>query len=179
MIAPHYPKLGNRGHQPYPTETILRVHLMQQRYALSDPAMDEALYDTLGLRQFAHLNLLTDIPDETTILKFRRLLERNALAAKIFTAIKVHLAKHEDAAHGSHRRCDDHQPTDLDQEQQRQARSCDASGEERQPVVLRRLTEELETLKARFRARFWHPFRVLKRQFGFRAVRYHGGDLLN
>jgi len=178
VIAPHYPKLGNRGHQPYPTETILRVHLMQQRYALSDPAMDEALYDTLGLRQFAHLNLLTDIPDETTILKFRRLLERNALAAKIFTAIKVHLAKHEDAAHGSHRRCDDHQRTT----------SIKNSSGKRDPAMHQAKkgnqwyfggSPKSLTLKARFRARFWHPFRVLKRQFGYRAVRYHGGDLLN
>jgi len=149
-------------------------------FNLADEACEEALLDSPALRRFVGIDLGRErVPDGTTLLKFRRLLERNALAAKIFTAIKVHLAKHEDAAHGSHRRCDDHQPTDLDQEQQRQARSCDAPGEERQPVVLRRLTEELETLKARFRARFWHPFRVLKRQFGYRAVRYRGGDLLN
>jgi len=54
VIAPHYPKLGNRGRQPYPMETMLRVHLMQQWCALSDPAIEEALYDTPGLRQFAH-----------------------------------------------------------------------------------------------------------------------------
>jgi len=95
VIAPHYPKFGNRGRQPYPLETMLRVHLMQQWYALSDPAMEEALYDTACLRQFAHLNLLTDIPDETTILNFRRLLERNGLAAKIFAAMNAHLAKHQ------------------------------------------------------------------------------------
>jgi len=94
VIAPHYPKLGNRGRQPYRLETMLRVHLMQQWYALSDPAMEEALYNTACLRQFAHLNLLTDIPDETTILNFRRLLERNGLAAKIFAAMNAHLAKH-------------------------------------------------------------------------------------
>jgi len=93
--APHDPKLGNRGRQPYPMETMLRVHLMQQWYALSDPAMEEAVYHTPRLRQFAHLNLLTDIPDETTILNFRRLLERNGLAAKIFAAMNAHLAKHQ------------------------------------------------------------------------------------
>ena len=52
IIEPHYPTAG-RGRRPYPLESILRVHLMQNWFALSDPAMEEALYETTILRQFA------------------------------------------------------------------------------------------------------------------------------
>ena len=94
VIAPHYPRMGRRGRQPYPLETMLRIHLLQQWYALSDPSMEEALYEIAPLRQFARLSLLTDIPDETTILNFRHLLERNQLAEKLFSSVNTHLARY-------------------------------------------------------------------------------------
>ena len=95
VIEPHYPKMGGRGRQPYPLTTMLRVHLLKQWYALSDPSMEEALYEIASLRQFAQLTLLTDIPDETTILNFRRLLETHDLASKLFDAINAHLASRD------------------------------------------------------------------------------------
>ena len=73
LIEPHYPVAG-RGRRPYPLESMLRVHLMQNWFALSDPAMEEALYEITSLRTFAGLGLEA-IPDETTILNFRHLLE--------------------------------------------------------------------------------------------------------
>lgn len=94
VIAPHYPRMGQRGRQPYPLEAMLRIHLLQQWYALSDPAMEEALYEIAPLRQFARLSLLTDIPDETTILNFRYLLERNQLAEKVFSSVNTPLARY-------------------------------------------------------------------------------------
>jgi len=63
----------------YPLETILRVHLMQNWFALSDPAMEEALSEITPMRVFARLSLTKPIPDETTILNFRHLLEANDL----------------------------------------------------------------------------------------------------
>ena len=66
VIEPHYPVAG-RGRRPYPIEAMLRVHLMQNWFALSDPAMEEALYEIASLRTFAGLDLEA-IPDETTIL---------------------------------------------------------------------------------------------------------------
>jgi hypothetical protein len=66
LIEPHYPVAG-RGRRPYPLESMLRVHLMQNWFALSDPAMDEALYEIASLRAFAHLSLGEPIPDETII----------------------------------------------------------------------------------------------------------------
>ena len=74
LIEPHYPVAG-RGRRPYPLESMLRVHLMQNWFALSDPAMEEALYEIASLRSFARLSLGEPIPDETTILNFRHLLE--------------------------------------------------------------------------------------------------------
>ena len=82
LIEPHYPVAG-RGRRPYPLESMLRVHLMQNWFALSDPAMEEALYEIASLRAFAHLSLGEAIPDETTILNFRHLLEANDLAEDI------------------------------------------------------------------------------------------------
>jgi len=92
LIEPHYP-LGGRGRRPYPLESMLRVHLMQNWFALSDPAMEEALYEIASLRAFAHLSLGESIPDETTILNFRHLLEANDLAEDILKAVNAHLAR--------------------------------------------------------------------------------------
>jgi transposase, IS5 family len=92
LIEPHYPEAG-RGRRPYPLESMLRVHLMQNWFALSDPAMEEALYEIASLRAFAHLSLGEPIPDETTILNFRHLLEANELAEDILKAVNAHLAR--------------------------------------------------------------------------------------
>src|SRR5664279_4046751 len=92
LMEPHYPVAG-RGRRPYPLESMLRVHLMQNWFALSDPAMDEALYEFASLRAFAHLSLSEPIPDETTILNFRHMLEESDLAEDIFAAVNKHLAR--------------------------------------------------------------------------------------
>ena len=93
LIEPHYPKLGRPGRQPYALATMLRIHFLQQWYALSDPAMEEALYDTPVMRRFAGIGGLDGIPDETTILNFRRLLETHGLAAKLLARVNAHLQR--------------------------------------------------------------------------------------
>ncbi|AMV01830.1 IS5 family transposase [Xanthomonas citri] len=93
LIAPHYPVSGRPGRQPYALATMLRIHLLQQWYALSDPAMEEALHEIPTLRRCAQLGGLDDIPDETTILNFRRLLETHGLAARMLEAVNAHLAR--------------------------------------------------------------------------------------
>lgn len=91
LIKPAYPKAG-KGRQPYPLQTMLRIHCLQQWYNLSDPAMEESLYEIASMRQFAHLSLTRgSIPDETTILKFRHLLERHKLTAKILGEVSAYL----------------------------------------------------------------------------------------
>ncbi|EBV3304297.1 IS5 family transposase [Salmonella enterica subsp. enterica serovar Enteritidis] len=89
LIEPHYPK-GEGGRPSYPLMSMLRVHLMQNWFGYSDPAMEEALYETTILRHFSGLNLQR-IPDETTILNFRRLLEKNQLAGGILAVINGYL----------------------------------------------------------------------------------------
>ncbi|MDQ0572591.1 IS5 family transposase [Variovorax paradoxus] len=92
VIEPHYPVAG-RGRRPYPLEAMLRVHLMQNWFALSDPAMEEALYEIASLRNFAGLTLGEPIPDETTILNFRHMLEESDLAEDIFKQVNAHLSR--------------------------------------------------------------------------------------
>ena len=93
VIEPHYPKVGPKGgRRPFPLATMLRVYCLQQWYDLSDPGAEEALYDIQSMRTFCGLELGRDaIPDETTILNFRHLLERHALTKAIFAAVAEHL----------------------------------------------------------------------------------------
>ena len=94
LIAPHYPRVGPKGGRPpMPLETMLRVYFLQQWYALSDPMAEEMLYDSDAMRQFAGIELGDDrIPDETTILNFRHLLEKHQLTEKLFAEVNGHLA---------------------------------------------------------------------------------------
>jgi IS5 family transposase len=87
LIAPHMPA-GQRGRPPFPVEAMLRIHFMQQWFTLSDPAMEEALHDVPLFRDFAGLGGWDDrLPDETTILRFRHLLEKHDLAPRILEAV--------------------------------------------------------------------------------------------
>jgi IS5 family transposase len=90
LIEPNYPT-GEGGRPPYPLMAMLRVHLMQNWFGYSDPAMEESLFGTTILRQFAGLHL-DRIPDETTILNFRRLFEKNHLAGGILEVINGYLS---------------------------------------------------------------------------------------
>ena len=81
-IAPFYPRRG-QGRPPYPLAVMLRVHCLQLFYHRSDPGMEDDLYEMESLRRFAGLRLGGAIPDETTILNFRHLLERHGLGGNI------------------------------------------------------------------------------------------------
>ena len=91
-IRPHYfPR--ERGRRPYPLSVMLRVHVVQLCYNLSDPAMEDLLYEAESVRRFAGLRLSEPIPHESTILHFRHLLERHQLGQGLFEEIKEHLAE--------------------------------------------------------------------------------------
>lgn len=88
LIEPHYPKAGN-GTQPMPLERMLRIHFMQHWFNLSDPAIEDALYDSESMRRFAGIELAEDaVPDESTILRFRHLLEQHKLSEGIFAQVR-------------------------------------------------------------------------------------------
>ena len=89
-IRPHYFR-GERGRRPYALAVILRVHVVQLCYNLSDPAMEDLLYEAESVRRFAGLRLTEALPDESTILHFRHLLERHQLGQGLFAEIKDHL----------------------------------------------------------------------------------------
>ena len=90
-IRPYDPKAG-RGRAPYELESMLRVHCVQVFYNLSDPAMEDMLYEIERVRRFTGISL-SKVPDETTILNFRHLLERHGLGQVLFESIKEHLAE--------------------------------------------------------------------------------------
>jgi IS5 family transposase len=253
LIVPHYPN-SSQGRPPYPLATMLRIHLMQNWFGLSDPGMEEALYEITPMRQFARLNLTGAIPDETTLLNFRHLLEANGLAPKLFEAINADLSRKGlllkrgtivDAtiisAPSSTKNADAARDPEMHQTKKGNqwyfgmkahigvdvesglvhtvtttaANTADVTqtehlmhGEEQ--LVLadagytgaekrlagrdldvhvaakrgkvkairndgwREAVLALETLKARIRARVEHPFRVIKRQFGYTKVRFRG-----
>ena len=82
LVSPHAPE-GKKGRPPFAVETMLRIHFMQQWFTLSDPAMEEALHDIALFREFAGLGWDSRLPDESTILRFRHLLERHKLAEQM------------------------------------------------------------------------------------------------
>jgi IS5 family transposase len=91
VIEPFYPK-GERGRPPVGLERMLRVYFLQQWYGLADEALEDALYDSQALRGFARIDLAAEgVPDATTLLKFRRLLETHDLCKGLFTAINADL----------------------------------------------------------------------------------------
>lgn len=85
VIAPHYPKPKGAGRRPKGVERMLRIYFMQHWFNLSDPGAEEALYDMPALRQFAGIDLGNEpVPDETTICKFRHLMENKNLGDELF-----------------------------------------------------------------------------------------------
>lgn len=86
LIAPYYPQ-GKTGRPPFSLQTMLRVYFMQQWFTLSDPAMEEAFFDTPLYREFAQLEEFGCLPDESTILRFRHRLEKHQLTAQILATV--------------------------------------------------------------------------------------------
>jgi transposase, IS5 family len=89
LIEPHYPKAG-QGRQPLGLEKMLRIYFLQQWFNLSDPQAEDAIYDSESMRRFARVELGDEVvPDETTILRFRHLLEQHELTQAIFEEIQA------------------------------------------------------------------------------------------
>ena len=91
LIEPHYPKAGN-GRPPVGVERMLRIYFLQQWFNLSDPAVEEALYDSVVMRSFVGIDLGREpVPDETTVCKFRHLLEQHRLGGEMLETVNLHL----------------------------------------------------------------------------------------
>ena len=138
LIEPHYPKAG-QGRQPLGLEKMLRIYFLQQWFNLSDPQAEDAIYDSESMRRFARVELGDDVvPDESTILRFRHLLEQHGLT-------KEHLRRDcgparraaAVAARGNHRGCDHHRGAEFDQERERNARPRDEADPQGPQLALR------------------------------------------
>ena len=256
LIAPYYPE-GRTGRPPFALETMLRVHFLQQWFSLSDPAMEEAFFDTPLYREFAQLDVNGRMPDESTILRFRHRLQKHQLADAILATVnnllssqglllrqgsavdatliaapsstknkdgkrdpemhsskkgnqwyfgmKAHIAVDADsglvhAVRGTAGHVADvtegnallHGQESVvyaDAGYQGAEKRLDARPGVRWQVAMRpgkrkkldkagspidALIDKIEKLKAGIRAKVEHPFRVIKRQFGFVKVRYKG-----
>ncbi len=95
VLRPLYHTEGRRGQQPKSLEVMLRIYLMQNWFGLSDPGMEDALYEIASMRRFAGLNLDDGaIPDETTLVRFRHRLQKHDLTDKLFAEVNAHLRDH-------------------------------------------------------------------------------------
>lgn len=210
LIASSYPTEGRRGRPPM--KLSLRIHFMQQWYALSDPAMEDALYEIESMRRFAGLELNEDaIPDETIIHapsstknqdKARDPdMHQTKKGNQYYFGMKAHIGADtesglvhtvtttaanaadvtqvENLLHGKEMTV--HADAGYTGAQKRVKRKVTWHIAAKRSAIkamkrsrLRRAVEALETLKSRIRARLEHPFRVVKRQFGYVKVRYKG-----
>lgn len=94
VIKPYYPRPKGAGRRPIGIERMLRIHFLQHWFALSDPAAEEALYDSRAMRSFVGIDLGQEpVPDETTICKFRHLMERHNLGDALFHKVNDYLAE--------------------------------------------------------------------------------------
>ena len=148
---------GRAGRRPYPLKVMLRVHVMQLLYNLSDPAMEDALYEIESMRGFAGLRLSDNLPDETTILNFRHFLEAHKFGKRLFETIHRHLA-------GQGLRLQE--GSIVDAIIIAAPTSTKNKSGERDP--------EAEKEKASVRAKVEHTFFCIKRMFGYNKVRYRG-----
>jgi transposase, IS5 family len=94
LVEPHYPSSGRVGRPPVGVPRMLRMYFLQQWYSLSDEGLEDAIYDSHAMREFVGIDLAREqVPDATTLLKFRRLLEDNKLTQAIFEEVATHLSQ--------------------------------------------------------------------------------------
>jgi len=175
VIEPHSPKGGKRGRPPIGLHRMLRMYFVQQWYGLADEAVKDALHDSQALRNFMGIDLSREgVPDATTLMGFRHLLEKHDLAPALLhgqeeavwvDAGYVGVDKREDmqaalAAHG--------------QEVQWHVARRRKTLEKRADGWQKDLLQAYEKLKAQVRARVVHPFHVVKNIFRHKKVRYKG-----
>src|SRR5438477_155113 len=147
LVEPHYPKPGNRR-PPVGVERMLRIYFLQQWFNLSDPAVEEALYDSAVMRQFVGIDLGCEpVPDETTACKFRHLLEEHQLGEQILGTVNLHL----------------------------QAKGVRiTTGTIVDATILHAPTSTKNRAQSTVRSKVEHVFGVMKLKFGFVKLRYRG-----
>ena len=140
VIEPHYPKAGN-GRPPVGLERMLRMYFVQHWFNLADAACEDALLDSTALRRFVGIDLGRErVPDATTLLKFRRLLEKHKLGEALFAKVgEVLQANGTEGGHRHDRGRHHHRRAQLDEERREAARPGDAPDPSAGPAALRSL----------------------------------------
>jgi IS5 family transposase len=204
LIEPVYPKSEDAGRSPVGLDRMLRIHFLQHWFNLSDPAVEEALYDSRAMREFVGIDLGHEpVPDETMILKFRHLLEREELGPKILACMNGYLAERDFkvttgtivdatiiAALSSTKNRDGQRDPEMRQTKKGNAWhfgmkahvGVDSATKIIHSVAAtpanlhdsRLLSELLHGDETRVGGKGEHPFLILKCVFGFAKVRYRG-----
>jgi IS5 family transposase len=138
LVTPYYPAAG-KGRHPVGVERRRRLDFLPQWFNRSDPAVEEGRYDSPVRRRLAQVDLGREpVPDETTVGKFRPLLEAHDLGARMREQVNAQLGERGGSPqHRNHWGGDDHPRAQLDEEPRAEARCRDASDQEGQAVVLR------------------------------------------
>jgi len=197
LIEPHYPKEGN-GRRPVGVARMLRVYFLQQWFNLSDPAVEEALYDSVVMRDFVGIDLGREpVPDETTVCKFRHLLEEHQLGGEMLETVNLHLQDKGvrittgtivDATiiHAPSSTKNREQQRDPEMHQTQKGKQwyfgmkahvgVDSKTKMIHPVVATAANVADATVlpELKVRSRVEHVFGVMKLKFGFVKVRYRG-----
>ena len=119
-----YPKISEAGGRPpLPLERMLRVYFLQLWFSLSDPAVEEAWYDSVSMRDFVGIDLGVErAPDESTVCKFRHLLEKHKLGKKVLGSVNEPDAQRHQDHERDDCRCNNYHRTEFEKEQRRQTR---------------------------------------------------------
>lgn len=173
LIAPVYPKAGN-GRPPVGLERMLRIYFLQNWFNLSDPAVEEALYDSLSMREFVGIDLGREgAPDETTVCKFRHLLEQHEMGQRLFEEVGRHLqTKGMKVSTGT---IVDATIINAPSSTKNQRKARDFTNQKgfRNKGLTEREREK-NSRKSSVRAKVEHAFLIIKRIFGFAKVSYRG-----
>lgn len=141
VLSPSYfpNSAGKRGRPPMGLERMLRIYFLQQWYALADEALEDAIYDSQSMRDFVGIDLAVEsVPDATTLLRFRHMLEKHDLTQRIFEQINASMAEQGlFMREGTIVECHPYCRCTVYKEQGPQARSRNEADQERQSVVLR------------------------------------------
>lgn len=101
LVEPYYPVSGNRGCQPKAIETMIRMYLLQSWFNLSDEGVEDAIYDSYAMKRFMGIDFIKEqVPDATTLCRFRKRLTENGIQQKIFGSIRRFMDEHGKIMHG-------------------------------------------------------------------------------
>ncbi len=176
LVEPFYPK-GEAGRRPFGLERMLRIYCLQQWFNLSDPAAEEALYDSLSMRRFAGIDLGREpVPGETTICRFRHLLKAHDFGRRMFERVHEYLqAKGLRLSSGTIVDATIiHAPSSTKNEEKAPKARDRTNRRYRHRGVVNEAERARNRENSRVRSRVEHVIGVIKLKFGFTKVRYRG-----